>query len=275
MDIPELVKIKKVVNENNKVKTFFLDKRINAKPGQFLMVWLPRVDEKPFSLSYIGKKTAITVERKGAFTKEMFRLKPGDKIGVRGPYGNSYSIKQDACVVAGGLGIAPLKPLIEKLKNPTVIFGVKTKKEFLLLKDLEKYKINLCTDDGSVGFKGFTTDLLKILIKLSKNEKGLEKTKSFQKKKKFSVIYSCGPEVMSKKVFTIAEKNKIDCEVSLERWIKCGLGVCGQCAVDEFRVCKDGPVFSSKQLRLMSEFGKYARLSTGKKVTINEYLKIK
>ncbi len=78
---------------------------------------------------------------------------------------------------------------------------------------------------------------------------------------------------MSKNVFTIAEKNKIDCEISLERYMKCGFGICGQCAADEFRVCKEGPVFSSKQLRFISEFGIYARLSTGKKVTIKEYLK--
>lgn len=255
MDIPEITTVKKIVTENYKVKTFYLGKQIDAKPGQFVMVWLPGVDEKPFTLSNIGKETSITVEEKGKFTKELFKLKKGDKIGVRGPYGNGYSIKNNACIVAGGLGIACLKPLIDKLKKPTIIFGVKTKNEFLFLKELKKHKASLCTDDGCVGFKGFTSDLLKELLK----------------EKKFSVIYTCGPEIMMKKVFEIAEKNKISCEASLERYMKCGFGICGQCAVNEFRVCKDGPVFSSSQLRKMAEFGKSARMKTGEKVPLKKY----
>lgn len=255
-DLPEITTIKKIIKENYKVKTFYLDKRIDAKPGQFIMVWLPGIDEKPFTLSSIGKETAITVEEKGKFTKELFKLKKGDKVGIRGPYGKGFSIKNNACIVAGGLGIACLKPLIKELKKPTIIFGVKTKKEFLFLPEMKKHKANLCTDDGCIGFKGFTSDLLKELLK----------------EKKFNIIYTCGPEIMMKKVFDIAEKNNIPCEASLERFMKCGgMGICGQCAINEFRVCKDGSVFISKDLRKMTEFGKSARMKTGEKVSIKKY----
>ena len=256
-DLPQITAIKKIVKENYKVKTFYLAKNIDAKPGQFIMVWLPGIDEKPFTLSSTGKETSITIEEKGKFTKELFKLKAGDKIGVRGPYGNGFSIKDNACVAAGGLGIACLKPLIQKLKKPVIIFGVKNKNDLLFKDILKKYKINISSDDGSIGSKGFTTDLLKNILD--------------DKKNKIKYIYTCGPEIMMKKVFEITEKNKIECEASLERFMKCGFGICGQCAINEFRVCKDGPVFSSSQLRKMAEFGKSARMKTGEKVPLNTY----
>jgi dihydroorotate dehydrogenase electron transfer subunit len=249
MEMPKLVKIKKITEENAKVKTFLLDVKIDAKPGQFLMVWIKDVDEKPFSLS---GENAITVEKKGEFTEAMFKLREGDEVGVRGPYGNGFSLKKDACVVAGGLGLAPLKPVIEDLKNPTVICGAKTEKDFIFK---GMFDAKMCTDDGSAGHKGFTTDLLKDMLK----------------EKKFSVVYACGPEIMLKKVFEICEENNVECEISLERFFKCGIGICGQCCIDDQMVCKDGPVFNSEQLRKLSELGKFARLKTGKMVKLEEY----
>jgi dihydroorotate dehydrogenase electron transfer subunit len=252
-ELPEMVKIIKIVNENPYVKTFFLDKKIDAKPGQFVMAWLPGIDEKPFSLSYAGNETAITVEEKGAFTKAMFKLKEGDRIGIRGPYGNGFTLKTNACVVAGGCGIAPLAPLIERLKNPFVIQGARSKDRIIFERRFASAKIS--TDDGSAGAKGFVTEVL---------ERALAKTK-------FSIVYACGPEIMMTKVFEICERHGIECEASLERYMKCGFGVCGQCEADGLRVCKDGPVFSSENLRKIKDFGSFARLKTGKKVAINEY----
>lgn len=252
-DFPKTVKITKIVKENYKVKTFYLGIKLKATPGQFVMVWIPEVDEKPFTLSHIGNDIAITVEEKGKYTERLFKLKEGDLIGIRGPYGNGFSVKPNACIVAGGLGIAPVLPLIDKLKNPTVIFGAKTKKEFLFLDKINDVK--LCTDDGCIGFKGFTSDLLE----------------EFLKKKKFKIVYTCGPEIMIKKVFDICEKHKINCEASLERFMKCGFGICGNCAIDDQMVCKDGPVFDSAKLRKLTELGKFARLKSGKKVPLKEY----
>ena len=97
MDLPEITTIKKIVKENYKVKTFYLDKQIDAKPGQFIMAWLPGVDEKPFTLSNIGKETAITVEEKGKFTKELFKLKKGDKIELTIRY--NYSSKPEDALI--------------------------------------------------------------------------------------------------------------------------------------------------------------------------------
>jgi len=253
MELPEIVTIKKVIQENNKVKTFFFDKKIKALPSQFVMLWLPGVDEKPFALSY---DDAVTIECKGIFTRKTCYLKKGDKIGIRGPYGNGFKIKKNALVVAGGLGMASLAGLIDSLKNPEIILGAKTKKELLFVKRFKNKKVNISTDNGSLGFKGFATELMEEILK----------------KKKFKVVYTCGPEIMMKKVFEICEKNKIECQASLERYIKCGIGVCGECAINDKLVCKDGPVFNSKQLRELSEFGKFARLKSGKKVSIKKYV---
>ncbi len=253
-ELPEIVKIIKITQENPHVKTFFFDKNIQAKPGQFVMVWIPGLDEKPFSLSYVGKETGITVEEKGKFTKRLFQMKEGDKIGIRGPYGNSFELKANACVVAGGCGIAPLSTLIENLKNPFVILGARSKDRLIFEKRFPNAKIT--TDDGSFGEKGFVTDVLKNVLKDRKSE----------------VIYTCGPEVMMKNVFEICESHKIGCQASLERYMKCGFGVCGQCEVNGFRVCKEGPVFSSESLREMKGFGGFARLKSGERVSVSEYI---
>jgi len=250
MDIPKTVKIRRIVNENKRVKTFFLDIDIKAKPGQFIMLWLPGVDEKPFSLSYIGKETAVTIEKKGIFTEKLFKLKENDCVGIRGPYGRGFSLRKNACVVAGGLGIAPLKPLIERLDNPIIVYGVKTKDDFIFKNTFTGVK--LCTEDGCVGFKGFATGKIEEIIG----------------KQRFDIVYTCGPEIMMKKLFDICEKHDVEVEASLERYIRCGFGVCGSCVCDDQLVCKDGPVFNSMQLRKMEEFGKSTKTRTGQTISL-------
>ncbi len=256
-ELPTMVKITGITDENPYVKTLFLDWKGEAKPGQFVMVWIPGVDEKPFTLSHTGKRAAITVEEKGKYTKALFGLKEGGMIGVRGPYGNPFVPKANACVVAGGLGLAALAPLIEALKahgkEPRVIIGARTRERLIFN---ERFgNAAFATDDGSFGRKGFVTDLL---------EEALAKGK-------FSVVYTCGPEAMMKRVFEMCERRGIEVQASLERYMKCGLGVCGQCEADGMRVCRDGPVFASGKLRNMSDFGKFARLKTGEKVSVAEY----
>ena len=255
VELPEMVKITKIVNENPYVRTFFMDKKIDAKPGQFVMAWIPGLDEKPFSLSYAGKQTAITVEQKGKFTKALFGMKAGDKIGIRGPYGNGFTLKANACVVAGGCGAAPLALLIERLKRPFVIQGARSKDRIIFGTRFKNASIT--TDDGSFGARGFVTDVLENALR----------------KRHFAMVYACGPEVMMKRVFEICERYGVACEASLERYMKCGFGVCGQCEIDGLRVCKDGPVFSSVQLRKTRDFGSFARLKSGQRVAVSEYAK--
>ncbi|MEM3555596.1 MAG: dihydroorotate dehydrogenase electron transfer subunit [Candidatus Micrarchaeia archaeon] len=257
-EMPVSNKVRKVVEESEEVRTVFFERGVpGAIPGQFVMVWLPGVDEKPFALSYLNGQAAITVQRRGKFTEEVFRLREGSFIGVRGPYGNGFEVVGERqCIVAGGVGVAPLAPLAEKLakRKPIIIMGASSKRKLIFRERMERVgKVRYATDDGSLGRKGFATDLLEEVVG------------------EVDVVYGCGPELMLKKVFEICRKNKVECQLSLERYMHCGFGVCGSCAVDGYRVCADGPVFSSKKLSKMSEFGRFARLKYGKKVSLNEY----
>lgn len=252
-ELPEAVRIRRIVNENPYVKTFFLDKKIEAEPGQFVMAWIPGTDEKPFSLSYAGSRAGITVEKKGRFTEQLFGLGPGDMIGIRGPYGKGFPVGKGGCIVAGGCGIAPLAVLTERMENPFLIMGARSSERIIFSKRFRD--AHIVTDDGSEGRKGFTTEAL--ADALGEEDIG--------------TVYTCGPEIMMKKVFDLCESRKVKCYVSLERFMKCGFGVCGQCEINGYRVCKDGPVFSSEQLRRMEDFGKRARLKSGKNVPLSEY----
>lgn len=260
LDYPIGVEIKEIINENANVKTFVLDAQLEARPGQFVMVWVPRIDEKPFSLSRISGNIAITVQKKGKATEKMHEMKIGEILGIRGPYGNGFDVSnlKNACIVAGGIGTAPLVPLAEALQRPTFISGARTKNDLLFEERLKKCSdLYITTDDGSAGEKGFNTQALEKLI---------------AEGKKFDAVFTCGPEPMMRRVFEICEKNKIQMQASLERFMKCGgLGICGQCSVNGIRVCADGPIFRNEMLGKMLEFGNSARLKTGKKVALKEY----
>ena len=257
-DIPQMLEISHIVREGKGLKSFFFKHKLDCKPGQFIMVWLPGFDEKPMAVSYHKKSEfAFTSQAIGDFTKKLETLKKGDKLGIRGPYGNFFSIKNNACVVAGGVGISSMSTLIDKLKNPLVIYGARSKDHLIYLKRYKKMMIT--TDDGSFGRKGFTTEVLDEVLS----------------KKKIKIVYTCGPEVMMKKVFDICEKHKVECEASLERYMACGFGICGKCMINDKICCIDGTIFSSKQLRQMTEFGQFARLKSERKVTLKEYHQVR
>ena len=257
-EIPRMLEVSDVVKEGKGQTSFFFKHHLDCKPGQFVMVWLPGIDEKPMAVSYHSKKEfAFTSQAIGKFTNALERIKKNDKLGIRGPYGNSFSVKNNACVVAGGVGIASLSNLIDCLKNPVVIYGARSKQHLIYLKRYKNKNLIVTTDDGSFGRKGFTTDILEEVLKNKKN--------------KVKIVQTCGPEIMMKKVFDICRKHKVECEASLERMMKCGFGICGACMVDDKIACIDGPIFNSKQLIKMSEFGNFARLKSGRKVSLKEY----
>lgn len=253
-DIPKIAKVVDVTKHCDDVITIYLEGKAEIKPGQFIMLWLPGVDEKPFTISQVMEnRFGITVRKKGEFTKALFDMKNGDKLGYRGPYGRGYSIVngKNVCIIGGGVGMAELNLLYHKLKDKNKVFinyGAKTKSELVF----DFPQAFICTDDGSAGMKGFVTDILEELLK----------------KEKIDIVYTCGPEIMMRKVVEICNRNKINCEVSLERYMKCGFGICGNCAVNGKLVCKDGPVFNSKDLATMNDFGSFARLKTGKKARL-------
>ena len=257
MEIPEVLEIKSIMKENWKTKTFFFYKNIEAEPGQFVMVWIPGMDEKPFAVAFTNP-LGITVTKVGPFSSRLHQMGEGQKLGIRGPYGRGFELKgQKICIVGGGYGIVPLSFLAEKAfsKNydVTVIVGAKTKDDLFFLERLKKSKLIITTDDGSAGIKGFATDALKDQIE----------------KENYACVYTCGPEIMMKKVFKICEDYATECQASLERYMKCGFGVCGQCCIDDLMVCKDGPVFNSELLRKLAEFGVFERDESGSKVNID------
>jgi len=235
VSLPKPVIIKKVIQENFKTKTFVTNKKIKAKPGQFIMVWLPRLAEKPFSLTDNNPLT-LTVMSVGPLTKVLnSQVKIGDKIWYRGPLGRGVFkiVKGKKIFVSGGCGCVPLYFLAKKIKNKKatrIIVGAKTKKEILFEKRFKKlgFKVILTTDDGSTGIRGLTTDVLEKILA----------------KEKIACVYGCGPEPMLKKTAEICEQFKVKYQLSLESLMKCGLGICGSCSRGGKLVCKDGPVFS-------------------------------
>ncbi|MFA5947387.1 MAG: dihydroorotate dehydrogenase electron transfer subunit [Candidatus Gracilibacteria bacterium] len=259
---PKALKIKKIIKENASINTYVFEHSLNSKPGQFVMLWIPEVDEKPFSIAYDdGNEFWLTICKVGAFTEQLFKLKVGDKIGIRGPFGTSYKYKakEHLALVAGGYGAAPMhflahQALKQKCKIDFII-GARTADLLIYtqkIAGLGGVDLHISTDDGSLGFKGYTTQVLEELLK----------------KKKIDHVFTCGPEIMEKFVGEISEKNNVDCQISVEKYMKCGFGVCGQCAIDDSGecVCKKGPVMEYKYLKKLPEFGKYHRDSVGKKI---------
>ena len=238
-------RILSVKTESVTVKTFTLKDKLcsRAKPGQFLMLWIPRVDEIPLSVLNAGDgKVSLAAKEVGEATQALHSLKRGDTIGVRGPFGNSFTEYNGRILLAGGgTGTAPLLFLAKKLaplaKRLTFVVGAKTKSELLFLNELDavctQQSVTATTEDGSYGLKCLATEPVEAMLS----------------EEKFDMVYACGPELMVRKVFDLAEQRGIAVEASLERLMRCGIGLCGSCVIGRYRVCRDGPVFNSVQLR--------------------------
>jgi len=260
-DIPKMITIEKIVDETPTVRTLFFSDEMLSKvfPGQFAMVWVPGINEIPMSvmISQESGKAAFTVRKHGLATTELFSKKVGDQIGIRGPYGNSFTIHQGRLLlVGGGTGLVPLMRLVTFLKKSddvTIIMGAKIKVEVffegLANKLLEgtKHQILVVTEDGSYGQKGLVTDVVGKLLK----------------ENMFDAVYTCGPEKMMYKVVQFASENKIYVEASIERMMKCGIGICGSCCFGEVMACKDGTVFDGQSLLANKEFGYSHRNKAG------------
>ena len=212
-----------------------------ACAGQFCMIGLEKVFlRRPLSIYSADKKTgtvSFLYKVVGKGTDILANLPIGSFVKVLGPLGHGYPLdikdNVEPVLVAGGTGVASIHFLASSLSKPgSLYYGVRKKEELMCLTEFENmgWKINISTEDGSYGYKGFVTDLL---------------AKQVQQN---SVIYVCGPTPMMKKVAEIAKEKNISGYASLEQKMACGVGNCQGCAVkikNSYKMaCKDGPVFS-------------------------------
>ncbi|MBU0577825.1 dihydroorotate dehydrogenase electron transfer subunit [Patescibacteria group bacterium] len=259
------LEVKEIIEDAPNLKTYVFEHGLRAKPGQFVMVWMPGVDEVPMSIGWQSDtQFHLSIALAGDCTKAIHeQIKVGDKLGMRGPYGNPFTHEgyKNIVLVGGGCGMPPMLSLAQSATKAgvktTVLLGGRTKDHLLFEKKFKDLgcEIHAATDDGSKGHKGFVTDVL---------EKELEKGG-------VDCVYTCGPEMMMVKVAQLAQDYNTPSQVSLERYMKCGFGICGQCCIDGtgLRVCKDGPVFPGEVALKHQEFGKYKRDSAGVKIGLD------
>lgn len=264
----KVAKVEKVVNETRKIKSLYIKTNIISSPipGQFLMVWLPGAEEIPVSISdFENGIIRLTIANVGLTTSLLTKINIGEKIFYRGPYGNGFNLKHNDSYIAigGGYGVAPLiyaiKKILENKGKAIYIIGAKNKSDLLFLKEIENFGIPyyIATENGSIGYKGVVTDLLKNLID------------NVFKDMQYSIL-TCGPEKMMTKIIEIASNKGINVQACIERYMKCGFGICGSCVLEPLglRVCLDGPVFDGETLK-KTFFGKETRLPSGKRSKVN------
>lgn len=261
-DVPlKNAKLLRVIDEAKDIKTFVFEGSLDSRPGQFVMLWIPGINERPFSIYQDSEKEfSLTIAKIGEFTTKLFGMKPGASLGYYGPFGKPFDIRgKHVALVGGGYGSAPLtylaKEAMKKGIRSELIIGAKSKELLLYLEKEYPNEIqrHYCTDDGSYGYKGFTTEKLRELL---------------QKDKTIDMIYTVGPELMMKRVVDISDEFNVGCQISLERYMKCGFGICGSCCVDNdgLRMCKEGPCIDKELAKKVSEFGVYHRDGSGKKI---------
>ena len=231
----------------------FIAKEITSQalPGQFVHICIPDCSEpflrRPFGIARIDRKTgmlSLVYKVLGKGTQRLTELKAGDKIDCMGPLGKGYKIEgKKPLVVGGGMGIAPLIYLIDELETKytplRILLGARNKNEMFWDRYVtsDNLDVDISTDDGSVGKKGYVSEALKETLK----EGG------------FDQIYTCGPEPLLKVVADIAQAHDIPCQVSLERHMACAVGACLSCTIETTegsrkKVCMDGPVFKSTEV---------------------------
>jgi len=248
------VKVLKKEKMNNTVyritlKAPQIGRKVN--PGQFLHIrcssTLDPFLRRPFSINKVeGDNVSIMFKIIGRGTRFLAGIKQGDELDVMGPLGNGFPVEKGfkrAVVVGGGIGVAPLLYLMQRLKNlgveGNVIIGAPDAQSLLCVEEFERFGKVLCaTEDGSVGVKGLPTRLL---------EERLAHTQ-------YDVIYTCGPGAMMQAVKQLGASFNIPVYVSLEERMGCGIGACLGCVCKSekgyMKVCKDGPVFNAGEVLL-------------------------
>jgi NAD(P)H-flavin reductase len=257
---PDWAEVVKIVPEAEGVSTFWLkfidpdvQKRYHFAPGQFNMLYLPGYGEAAISMSSnpetMDRLLGHTIRHVGNVTKGITRLKAGDVVGIRGPFGSSWPLDavegMDIVVACGGIGLPPLRPLIyhivgnrSKYGKVTLLYGARTPKDLLYQDEYEVWKqadidVNVTVDRGDDTWTGRVGVVPMWFYNLRVNP---QKT----------AVMTCGPEIMIRFVIYEGLARRVPAErifVSLERNMKCGQGSCGHCQIGPYFVCKDGPVF--------------------------------
>jgi NAD(P)H-flavin reductase len=231
-------------------------------PGQFSMLLVPGVGELPISISgdpEVRRRLVYTVRSVGLATQALVSRRPGDIIGVRGPFGTSWPVDsacgKDLLIVAGGIGLAPLRPAIyhimrnrEEYVRLIVLYGARSPGDLLFRKELAAWArmpdtlVLSTVDYGGVNWKGrvgIVTTLFRH-VRLHSDR---------------TIAMICGPEIMMRYVIgELADHRGVpaaDVHLSMERNMKCGVGLCGHCQYGPYFVCKDGPVFRYDEVRTL------------------------
>ncbi len=238
---------------------------LNHMPGQFVELYIPGYGEAPFSVTSSPTKSGpfeLCVREVGRVTKQLHRMEEGDKIGIRGPFGNGFPVDflkgEDILFIGGGLGLAPLRSLINYVRDKndeygesTILYGCKKPSERLFVEEFTTWRqcddfqcqqtVDTCPADVEWdGNVGVITELIP--------EVDLDSETTY------TVV--CGPPIMYKFVMKELDDLGIPDDhrfLSLERRMECGVGECGHCQIGEYYVCRDGPVFKYSDIKGESE----------------------
>lgn len=265
--VPELYRVVKNTRETHDCFTLDLvpadgSPRMKFAPGQFNMIYMFGVGEIPISVSGdpAGKTLVHTIREIGTVTKRLGALKPGDTVGIRGPFGTQWPMDiaqgSDVVVLAGGIAGAPVRPILYEIFNNrdrygklAYLYGARTPEDILYQKEFKKWKaeqdinIDYTVDKAGSDYKG-NVGLVTALVGKAKHNNWFDPYNA--------VAMVCGPGIMMK--FSIMELVKRGipesrCWLSEERNMKCGIGMCGHCQCGPLFICKDGPVFRHDKVK--------------------------
>jgi anaerobic sulfite reductase subunit B len=266
--IPAQAIIREIIQENKQISTFRIELASKTtpftfRPGQFVMLSVPHCGEAAISISSSPDTLPLidlSIRKAGTLTAAIHKMNPGDQVGIRGPFGTPFPIddfaNRDLLFVAGGIGLAPLKSVIDHclfqssleddaVQSITLLYGSRSPADISFQKVLSEWQdqgidCRLTVDEADSSWKGnvgLVIDLLES-CRITPNTRALV----------------CGPPVMIH--FVIARLSAMGCAdetifTTLERHMKCGMGICGHCHLDGKLACMDGPVFSLSQLRTL------------------------
>jgi len=266
--LPQYIAIKSIKKESSNIITLFFEYKeiINIiKPGQFFLIYVfnylaeDKTEWIPISISHIdiiNNIIGISVKKRGETTTALYNHIINDKIGLLGPFGNGINVKNlfnynNILFICGGIGIAPILPLFNILQNNTILYCMKTVKDLCFINQINK-----------------TTNYLYTFIDTEiKKEKDSMLNIAEEKisSKNYNLVITIGPELMMKKILDLCNKYSIDILASVERYMKCGRGICGQCVINDKCVCTDGPVFNKLELNKLTDLGKYYTSTCGER----------